>query len=152
MTRIYPSAPVCAVGAIVFRDSSVLLIRRAKAPGAGKWSIPGGIVHLGESLEEAVVRELREEIQLEAKPLHVGKVLDRICKDATGRISYHYVIVDYVCEVGAGEPQPASDASEAGYFEIDHLDALDMTEGTAEVIREVYEKWRGEARLESCTT
>ena len=75
MTQAYPLAPVCAVGAIVFRGSAVLLVQRAKPPAQGKWSIPGGVVQLGETLEEAVIREFREEVQLEVRPLQVGKVL-----------------------------------------------------------------------------
>ena len=142
MTQAYPSAPVCAVGAIVFRGSAVLLVQRAKPPAQGKWSIPGGVVQLGETLEEAVIREFREEVQLEVRPLQVGKVLDRIHRDAAGQVYYHYVIIDYLCEPVQGEPRPASDARAAAYFEVSNLDSVDMTEGTAEVIREVFRYWR----------
>ena len=142
MTRTYPEAPVCAVGAIVFRGNAVLLIQRAKPPAQGKWSIAGGVVRLGESLEGAVVRELREEAGMEVKPLAVGKVIDRIYKDSEGRIAYHYVIIDYVCEAGPEHPRAGSDAHDAGFFEIEQLDEMDMTEGTAEVIREVHRRWK----------
>ena len=142
MTRSYPQAPVCAVGAIVFRGDAVLLIQRGKLPAQGKWSIPGGAVRLGETLEDAVTRELREEVKMDVKPLWVGKVVDRIYTDSEGKIAYHYVIIDYVCEAGAGQPQTGSDASDAGFFEIQKLDEMDMTEGTAEVIREVQRHWR----------
>ena len=141
MTRTYPQAPVCAVGAIVFRGSAVLLIRRAKPPAEGKWSIAGGVVRLGETLEAAVVRELREEAGMEVRPVAVGKVIDRIYLDSEGKVAYHYVIVDYVCEAGPGQPRAGSDASDAGFFEIQKLDEMDMTEGTAEVIREVQRRW-----------
>jgi len=142
MTRSYPEAPVCAVGAIVFRGNAVLLIQRAKPPAHGKWSIAGGLVRLGESLEGAVVRELREEAGMEVKPLGVGKVVDRIYKDSEGRIAYHYVIIDYVCEAGPGHPRAGSDAYDAGFFELERLDEMDMTEGTADVIREVHQRWK----------
>jgi ADP-ribose pyrophosphatase YjhB (NUDIX family) len=142
MTRTYPEAPVCAVGGIIFRGDAVLLIQRAKAPAQGKWSIAGGVVRLGESLEAAVVRELREEAGMEVKPVSVGKVVDRIYKDSEGRIAYHYVIIDYICEARTGDPCAGSDASDAGFFEIEQLDEMDMTEGTAEVIREVYHRWK----------
>jgi 8-oxo-dGTP diphosphatase len=138
MNRAFPSSPVCAVGAIVFRQTSVLLVQRARPPGEGKWSIPGGAVHLGETLEEALVRELLEEAHVEVRPVRVSKVLDRIFRDSAGIISYHYVIVDYLCEIVRGEPKPGSDARDAGFFEVSQLDSLDMTEGTANVIREVY--------------
>ena len=142
MTRTYPQTPVCAVGAIVFRGDAVLLIQRGKPPAQGKWSIPGGAVRLGETLEDAVIRELREEVEMEVKPLCVGKVIDRIYTDSEGKIAYHYVIIDYVCEAGPDQPRAGSDASDAGFFEIEKLDEMDMTEGTAEVIREVQRHWR----------
>ena len=145
MTRTYPEAPVCAVGAIVFRGNAVLLIRRATPPAQSKWSIAGGVVRLGETLEAAVVRELREETGMEVRPLAVGKVIDRIYTDSEGKIAYHYVIIDYVCEAGPGQPRAGSDASDAGFFEIQKLDEMDMTEGTAEVIREVKRCWRPSA-------
>ena len=138
MSRVYPKNPVCAVGAIIFKQDSVLLIQRGKAPSLGKWSIPGGAVHLGESLEEAVVREVQEETRLTVRPKRIGKVIDRIFRDAEGQVQYHFVIVDYLCDVLDGEPQPSSDAAAAGYFKITDLENLNMTEGTAEVIREVY--------------
>ena len=142
MTRTYPQAPVCAVGAIVFRGDAVLLIQRGKPPAQGKWSIPGGAVRLGETLENAVTRELREEVEMDVKPLWVGKVVDRIYTDSEGKIPYHYVIIDYVCEAGVGQPRAGSDASDAGFFEIQKLDEMDMTEGTAEVIHEVHRRVR----------
>jgi len=143
MTRTYPQAPVCAVGAIVFRGDSVLLIQRGKPPAQGKWSIPGGAVRLGETLEDAVIRELREEVKLEVRPVGVGKVIDRIYTDSEGKIAYHYVIIDYVCEAGTGQPQAGSDASDAGFLKIEKLDDMDMTEGTAEVIRDVHRRRTG---------
>lgn len=137
MSRTYPKNPVCAVGAIILRQDSVLLIKRGKAPALGKWSIPGGAVQLGERLEDAIVREVEEETRLKVSPQRIGKVLDRILRDEAGRVQYHFVIVDYLCEVLEGEPLPSSDAAAVGYFKISDLDDLDLTEGTAEVIREV---------------
>ena len=138
MDRAYPSAPVCAVGGVIFRGNQVLLVKRSQAPAKGNWSIPGGVVHLGETLEEAVQRELFEEIQVVVRPIQVGKVLDRIFRDSSGKILFHYIIIDYVCEILSGVVQSASDAADAGYFDIRLLENLDMTEGTAEMIREIY--------------
>ncbi len=140
MNRRYPLAPVCAVGALIFQGSRVLLVRRGKAPSQGKWSVPGGRLCLGETLEAAVVRETREETQLVVRPLRVGKVVEHVLRDKLGNIEYHYVIVDYVCHVIEGSPKPASDASEVQFVEISELAQLDMTAGTAEVIREVFEQ------------
>jgi 8-oxo-dGTP diphosphatase len=142
MSRSYPQNPVCAVGAIIFRRDEVLLIRRGKAPALGKWSMPGGAVNLGEGLEEAVVREVEEETGLKVRPVRLGKVVDRIFRDEEGCVQYHFVIVDYLCDVLDGQPQPKSDAAAVGYFKITDLESLDMTEGTAEVIREVYRSIR----------
>lgn len=139
MDRAYPIAPICAVGAIIFKQDSVLLIQRGNAPGYGKWSIPGGAVHLGESLEDAVVREVEEETQLRVRPIQIGKVVDRIYRDGNGKIQYHFIIVDYLCEVLEGEPQPSTDAAAVSYFKMEELKNLDLTEGAAEVIDEVYQ-------------
>jgi len=138
MEQIHPQNPICAVGAIIFRRESVLLIKRGKAPALGKWSIPGGAVHLGERLEDAVVREVEEETHLRVSPKYIGKVVDRIFQNETGRIQHHFIIVDFLCEILEGEPLAGSDAAAVGYFRLSDLDNLDMTEGTSEVIREVY--------------
>jgi len=138
-SRRYPSAPVCAVGALIYRGSRILLVRHGKAPSLGKWSVPGGRLRLGETLEAAVIRETREETCLEVRPLRIGKVVEHLLRDERGDIEYHYVIVDYVCRIVAGLPQPASDASEVRFVEISDLSHWDMTEGTAQVIQEVFE-------------
>jgi 8-oxo-dGTP diphosphatase len=139
MSRIYPKVPVCAVGAIIFKEDSVLLVKRGKAPAYGKWSIPGGAVHLGETLENAIIREVQEETRLDVRPVQIAKVVDRIYKDENGIVQYHFIIVDFLCEVLSGEPKPCSDAAAVRYFKIAQLDLLNMTAGTAEVICEVYQ-------------
>lgn len=138
MGRTYPCAPICAVGGIIFKGNQVLLVKRSKAPAKGKWSIPGGVVHLGEKLERAVQRELFEELQLVVHPVRVGKVLERIFRDPNGKILFHYIIIDYVCEILSGVVKPGSDAAAAGYFDIGFLENLDMTEGTTEIIRQIF--------------
>ncbi len=141
MSRSYPGDPVCAVGAIIFRGNSVLLVQRGRPPAQGQWSIPGGLVRLGEALEAAVQRELHEETGLEVRPVEVGKVVDRIFRDRNGRVTYHYVIVDFICEAVNGEPEAGSDAVAARYVELSQLTQLDITEGTSDVIQEVYARW-----------
>ena len=144
MSRRYPLLPVCAVGGVIFQGRRVLLVRRGKPPSQGKWSLPGGRVHLGETLEAAIIRETKEETHLVVKPLQVGKVVEHIFKDTDNNIQYHYVIVDYVCRIIEGVPQPASDASQLDFVEIAKLGQMDMTTGTADVIQEIFDQtWPG---------
>ncbi len=112
MQREFPSVPLVGVGAIIVDGNEVLLIRRAQKPMKGCWSIPGGMLELGESLLEGVRREAREETCLVVEPVEVVEVLDRIYRE-DGRVRYHYVIVDYLCRVTGGSLQAASDAAEA---------------------------------------
>ncbi len=138
MPRFYPEMPVCAVGAIIFQGENVLLIKRGHPPAEGRWSIPGGVVHLGEALETALHREVMEELGVEMRILKVGRVLDRIERDSQGKVYYHFVIIDYVCDLRSGVPRAASDAAAVGFFQLEELETLEMTEGTAQVIREVF--------------
>jgi ADP-ribose pyrophosphatase YjhB (NUDIX family) len=89
MKRKYPSHPIIGVGGIIFQQGRVLLVRRGREPGLGQWSIPGGVVNTGETLKEAVVREVFEETHLEVEVLALAKVLERIFRDPDGRVAYH---------------------------------------------------------------
>lgn len=134
MSRRYPGSPMVGVGAIIFRDNNVLLVRRGKEPALGKWTIPGGLVELGESLEDAVKREVMEEVGLTVDVKDLVVVLDRVFPDSEGQIEYHYVLLDFLCDAGPQEPHPASDVSECIFVPIDRFFDYDLTEGTAEVI------------------
>jgi 8-oxo-dGTP diphosphatase len=133
MSREFPQRPIPAVGAIVFEGDRVLLVRRGKEPGLGLWSIPGGAVRLGERLEDAVRRELREETGLDVRPLRIIHVVERILPEQ-GRIRYHYVIVDYLCTVDSGTLEAASDAQDARWFSPEELPGLGLSEETLRVI------------------
>jgi 8-oxo-dGTP diphosphatase len=139
MKRLYPEMPVCAVGAMIFQENRILLVKRGRPPAFGQWSLPGGVVNLGEPLEDAVVREVREETGLSIKPLRLGQVAERVIKDHDSRIQYHYIILDYICAVVEGNPCASSDALDVQFVSIDSLNELDLTEGTAQVICEVFE-------------
>ena len=133
--REYPDAPRVGVGAVVLDGDCVLLVRRGKAPSQGKWSIPGGLIELGERLEDAVVRELEEESGLRIRVLGLCGVIDRIVADPErDSVRYHWVIVDYVATVESGTLQAGSDAAEAQWVRVDELDRFDTTDGVAAMV------------------
>jgi ADP-ribose pyrophosphatase YjhB (NUDIX family) len=133
--REYPVVPRVGVGAVVLDGARVLLVRRGKAPAYGKWSLPGGMVELGETTREAVRREIAEECGLQIRVGDVAGVLDRVIRDGEGRIRYHWVLVDYVAFPESGTLCAASDADEAQWVEVDEVERLDTTDGLMHMIR-----------------
>jgi ADP-ribose pyrophosphatase YjhB (NUDIX family) len=109
MQREYPETPLIGVGAVVVDQGRVLLVRRGTEPLKGHWSLPGGMLEVGESLTDGVIREVREETGLTVEPVELIELLDRIHRDGD-RVRYHYVIADYLCHVKGGELIAASDA------------------------------------------
>jgi len=132
-THEFPSAPVPAVGAVVFRGSHVLLVRRADPPNQDRWSLPGGSLELGETVEQAAVRETREETGVEVRPGTVMWVADYIEKEGN-RVRWHYVLIDVLCHYLRGEPFPESDASNARFVEMRELTELDIGPTALDVI------------------
>lgn len=116
MQREYPETPLVGVGAVVVDEGRVLLIRRGTEPLKGHWSLPGGLLEVGESLTDGVIREVREETGLIVEPVALVELLDRIHREA-GRVRYHYVIADYLCCVVGGQLQAASDADAVRWVE-----------------------------------
>ena len=139
--REYPDAPRAAVGAVVLDEDNVLLVRRGHPPGQGKWSVPGGLLDLGERLEDAVVREVEEESGLRVQVLGLCGVLDRIVPgdrvDERGDavVRYHWVIIDYVAAVVGGVLQAGSDAAEARWVPLAELDRYETTDGLTAMIK-----------------
>jgi ADP-ribose pyrophosphatase YjhB (NUDIX family) len=123
----------------VVHDGRVLLIRRGKEPLLGRWTVPGGTVELGESLEQALVREMGEEASLEVEPLEVLGVFDRIHCEGE-RVVYHYVIVDYLCRWRGGEARAGSDALEVAWVAPDHLEAYDLPPKALEVVKQAFRR------------
>jgi mutator protein MutT len=135
MDRRYPPRPVVGVGAVIVTgDGEVVLVRRAREPLAGAWSLPGGAVETGETLAAALVREVREETALEIEVGPLVEVLDRIFADETGRIRHHYVLIDYLCRVRGGELRAGSDASAAVRVKPADLDGYALAPETRAVI------------------
>jgi 8-oxo-dGTP diphosphatase len=133
--RRYPDRPIVGVGAVVIDAGRVLLVRRGNAPMKGEWSLPGGAVELGETLEGALVREIREETGLEIDVGPVVEVLDRVRRDADGRIEYHYVIVDYACRVRGGAMAAGTDAEDVRWTDLFDLERLGVSEKAVAVIK-----------------
>jgi 8-oxo-dGTP diphosphatase len=134
MKRKFPDLPIVGVGGVIFEGDRVLLVKRGKEPGLGQWSIPGGVVQVGETLKEAVVREVREETHLEVEALGLAKVLERIFRDPDGRVAYHYVLVDFLCRRLGGTVQADSDAQEASWVPLRDLHSYQVVSTAREVI------------------
>jgi 8-oxo-dGTP diphosphatase len=135
LEREYPRQPLVGVGAIVIEDGRVLLIKRGKAPHLGEWSIPGGMLELGETLREAAEREAREETGLTVRSTELLGVFERIVPDEEKRTLYHYVLVDFLCRKISGEVCASGDAADACWFTPEELDQLSLPEDTQKVLR-----------------
>ncbi|HKM67005.1 MAG TPA: NUDIX hydrolase [Candidatus Acidoferrum sp.] len=145
MAREYPDRPVVGVGGVVIENGRALLIKRGSEPLLGEWSIPGGTLELGESLQEGVARELLEETGLEVQVLDVIEVFDRIFRDAPsggperlGRPRYHYVIVDYLCKRLAGEARANSDVTDVAYATESELEKFHLTPTATRVLQRAF--------------
>ena len=145
MTREYPDYPRVGVGAVVLHDDKVLLVRRGQSPSFGKWSLPGGLVELGETIREAVAREIAEECGIKIRVVDVAGVIDRIVRDDAGRVRYHYVLVDYLAYPESMDVVAGSDAGDAQWFEIERVAELDTTQGLLDMIRRAEGLRRAEA-------
>ena len=133
-TRQYPERPIVGVGAVIVDDGKVVLIRRKYEPLQGQWSLPGGGVEIGETLEGAVAREMVEETGLDVVVGPVIEVFDRIMRDDQERVRYHYVLIDYLCRPIAGELRAGSDVDAAIWVEPADLAAYNLTAKATAVI------------------
>jgi 8-oxo-dGTP diphosphatase len=144
-SREYPERPLVGVGGVIIHDGRTLLIRRGSEPLLGEWSIPGGTLELGETLEEGVARELLEETGLEVRVLELIEVFDRIYVESTAgeqepkkRPRFHYVIVDYLCEWLRGEPRSGSDVTDVAFAREDELHIYKLTETATRILRKAF--------------
>ena len=127
MKREYSAQPLVGVGGIVVREGRILLVKRRNELGRGKWSIPGGLVELGETLEQAVIREVKEETSLDVESPQYIDVVDNIDRDEKGRVRYHFVIVDCRVRPKGGEARVGSDAEEVEWVALDEVEDRELT-------------------------
>jgi len=140
MQREFPEVPLVGVGAIIIEGDRVVLVKRAHPPLQAEWSIPGGVLEVGELVREAAIREAREETGLTVEPGELLGVYDRVLRNSEKRVQYHYVLIDFLCRRVAGELAASSDAAEVRWFSREELPALKMAEDTMEVIRKGFAK------------
>ena len=142
MRREYPEHPLIGVAAVLFDDASVWLARRDQEPSKGVWSLPGGLVELGETHLQALARELQEELSITISVGGFVGVFDKIFRDDQGRVRYHYVVVDYWGLITQGRPTPASDVSEVVRIPLEKLDTFDLDRELIKAVRIAERAWR----------
>ena len=138
--RAYPDRPFLAVSAAIIRDGRVLVTQRARGPGIGIWSMPGGVVEAGETLTEALVREIREETALTIEPVALAGYREVVVRDGDGRPLRHFVILCFASRWIAGEPQLNEELSDARWLRPAELAELKTTEGLAEIVAQAFER------------
>ncbi len=124
--REYPARPIVGIGIVVLKGNSVLLVRRGKPPNVGSWTLPGGVQELAETTEQAARRELAEETGVTVGELYLAATVDNIRRDATGRVQFHYTIIDYAAAWLDGEPVAGTDVSEAIWVPLDRLEDYEL--------------------------
>lgn len=136
--RTYPSAPLVGVGAVAIKNGKILLVRRAFDPGAGKWSIPGGLVEVGEKLSEACSRETEEETGIKVEILELINVFDMIDRDGEGRAKYHYVLVDFLAKPVGGEERKSEEVTEIAWVDYQEAKRMDLTKTARKALEELF--------------
>ena len=147
MQREFPEVPLVGVGAIIIEGPRVLLVKRAHPPLQAQWSIPGGVLEVGEQIREAAIREAGEETGLLVEPGELLGVYDRILRNPEKRVQYHYVLIDFLCRRVAGDLAAASDAAAVRWFTREELPALNLAEDAQDVIRKGFSRLRLDSEL-----
>jgi 8-oxo-dGTP diphosphatase len=136
--REYPDRPIVGVGAVIIDQGRVLLVKRGSPPLLGEWSLPGGVVELGETLRAAAEREAREETGLIVRAGEVLEVLDRIIPGRDGAPQYHYVLIDFLCIVKGGELHAGGDAADVRWVTQSEFEKYQLEQPAIEVIRKAF--------------
>lgn len=145
--RRYPNQPIVGVGAVIVCGSKILLEKRRGVPGKGKWTIPGGVVELGENSEQTVMREVREETHLRVDQPKLLDVVNSISLDGCGRVKYHFVIIDYFVKLEGGRLEAADDAEELRWVRFEEVERYDLTDSFRDFFQRNRQKLE---RLNSC--
>ncbi len=140
VNRLYPEQPLVGIGAVIICNGKILLEKRKGEPGRGKWTIPGGLVELGEDTEQTVIREVREETNLEVEKPRLIDVVDSLTADEDGKIKYHFVILDYFVKLKGGTLKAADDAAELKWVKFDEVENYDLTKSFREFFQRNREK------------
>ncbi len=137
--RRYPERPLVGVGAVVIRDGKILLVKRANEPNRGKWSVPGGLVRTGETLEDALKREIREELGVDVQVKDIACVTDEIFYDESRKVEYHYIVIDFYADI-TGEPRPMSDAADVAWFDLNSIKEIDAVDFIFRLVQNILQK------------
>jgi mutator protein MutT len=140
LKRIYPNQPVVGVGAVLIRSGKVLLEKRKNEPGRGKWSIPGGVVEVGERADQAVIREVEEETDLVVEKPELLDIVDNFELDLDGKVKYHFIIIDFFVRLKGGRIKPKSDAAELKWVKLDEVERYVLTKTFREFFMKNREK------------
>jgi len=138
LTRKYPKMPLVGVGAVVIKNGKILLVKRAFEPGKGKWSVPGGVVELGEKLAVACAREMEEETGLKGQVLELINAYDMIVPDLSGKIMYHYVLIDFLVKPLGGVEKPSDEVLEMRWVSYEETKELEMTVSARKALEELF--------------
>ncbi len=137
--RKYPEKPLVGVGAVVVRDGKILLVKRANEPNRGKWSVPGGLVRTGETLEDALKREILEELGVEVVVKDVACVTDEIFYDENRNVEYHYIVIDFFAEIH-GTPRASSDAADVAWIDLEKVGEIDAVDFVLKLVDNITRK------------
>lgn len=138
--RAYPDRPYLAVSAAIIRGGQILVARRARGPALGVWTLPGGVVEAGETLTEALVREIREETSIEIEPVALAGHREVVVRENDGRVARHFVILCFASRWVSGEPRLNEELDEARWLRPAELAGLKTTDGLAEIVAAAFER------------
>jgi ADP-ribose pyrophosphatase len=138
LKRTYPSAPLVGVGTVTIKEGKILLVRRAFEPGAGKWSIPGGLVEVGEKLSEAGARETEEETGIKVEILELINVFDMIDRDDKDKVKYHYVLVDFLAKPVGGKEHTSNEVTDLKWVTFQEAKAMELTRTARKALEELF--------------